>query len=48
MSSLKDKLSDYFAAAFEANGLDRQFGEVVVSQRPDLGQFQCNGALPGA
>jgi arginyl-tRNA synthetase len=37
-----------FGDAFEANGLDRQFGEVTISQRPDLGQFQCNGALPAA
>ncbi|HXV41439.1 MAG TPA: arginine--tRNA ligase, partial [Anaerolineae bacterium] len=26
----------------------RKFGEVVVSQRPELGQFQCNGALAAA
>ena len=41
-------LSDIFGAAFSAQGLDASLGEVVVSARPDLGQFQCNGALPAA
>lgn len=35
-------------AAFATSGYDRRFGEVVVSNRPDLGDFQCNGALPAA
>ncbi len=47
MSLLHD-LSDAFGDAFVALGLDRGLGEVVRSQRPDLAQFQCNGALPGA
>ncbi|MDH3193732.1 MAG: arginine--tRNA ligase, partial [Acidimicrobiia bacterium] len=41
-------LSDIFGAAFFAQELDPSLGEVVVSARPDLGQFQCNGALPAA
>lgn len=48
MQSLLSYLSELFAQAFESVGLDRSFGEVVVSQRPDLSQFQCNGALPAA
>jgi arginyl-tRNA synthetase len=47
MSLLSD-LTHIFGDAFEQAGLDRAFGTVVVSQRPDLGQFQCNGALPAA
>lgn len=46
--SLLTSLSDLFGDAFASIGLDRAFGEVAVSQRPDLGQFQCNGALPAA
>lgn len=46
--SLLGDLSNLFGDAFEKLGLDRAFGEVVVSQRPDLGQFQCNGALGAA
>ncbi|HXV99280.1 MAG TPA: arginine--tRNA ligase, partial [Anaerolineae bacterium] len=48
MTSLRELLTTSFADAFEAHGLDRKFGEVVVSQRPELGQFQCNGALAAA
>jgi arginyl-tRNA synthetase len=34
--------------AFESKGLDRSLGKVVPSQRRELGQFQCNGALAAA
>ena len=46
--SLLQSLTERLAAAFEEVGLDGSFGEVVVSQRPELAQFQCNGALPAA
>ncbi len=46
--TLLSQLSDRFGDAFESLGLDRAFGEVGVSQRPELAQFQCNGALPAA
>lgn len=46
--SLLNDLSRILGDAFEEAGLDRAFGLVVVSQRPELGQFQCNGALPAA
>ena len=46
--TLLSQLSDRFGDAFDALGLDRAFGDVVVSQRPELAQFQCNGALPAA
>jgi arginyl-tRNA synthetase len=46
--SLLTRLSAVVGDAFVAAGLDHSHGEVVVSQRPDLGQFQCNGALAAA
>lgn len=46
--SLVNELTDLVADAFEAIGIDRSHGDVVVSQRPDLADFQCNGALPAA
>lgn len=46
--SLLQELSSLFGAAFEAVGLDASYGDVAVSQRPELAQFQCNGALGGA
>ena len=48
MMSLQAALSDLVGDAFEDLGLDRRFGLVSVSQRPDLAQFQCNGALAAA
>ena len=36
------------ADAFAACGFDRKYGEVVISERADLSQFQCNGALMAA
>ena len=38
-------LSGVFEEAFVALGTDSTFGEVVVSQRPELADYQCNGAL---
>ncbi|MCP3995003.1 MAG: arginine--tRNA ligase, partial [bacterium] len=46
--SLIATLTSIFADAFESQGLDRSFGQVVVSARPDLAQFQCNGAMAAA
>jgi arginyl-tRNA synthetase len=48
MASLTQKLSDIFGDAFEAQGLDRAYGLVKVADRPDLAQFQCNGAMAAA
>ncbi len=47
MSLLKD-LSQRFGDAFESAGVDRSAGLVVPSQRPELAQYQCNGALAAA
>lgn len=46
--SLISHLGEVFGAAFEQLGLDRGFGKVFPSQRPELGDFQCNGALAAA
>jgi arginyl-tRNA synthetase len=48
MSDLKRSLSEAAAAAFEAAGLSPEFGRVTASDRPDLADFQCNGALAAA
>jgi arginyl-tRNA synthetase len=48
MTSLAADLSRAVEDAFAAEGLDRRFGQVQVSDRPDLAQFQCNGALAAA
>lgn len=46
--TLTTELSAIVGAAFGAEGLDPSYGEVRVSDRPDLAQFQCNGALAAA
>lgn len=48
MNALTEILTDIVGDAFEKGGYDRAYGEVVRSNRPDLGDFQCNGALPAA
>ena len=48
MEKLIEKLSTIVMDKFEQCGYDRQYGVVTVSNRPDLCQFQCNGALPAA
>lgn len=45
---LTAELSALAGAAFAAEGFDGAFGAVRVSDRPDLAQFQCNGALGAA
>ncbi len=46
--SLQSRLTAVFAQAFAAHDVDASFGEVVVSQRPELADYQCNGALGAA
>lgn len=48
MTSLAQKLTGIVGGAFEALGLPRELGVVRVSDRPDLAQFQCNGAMAAA
>ena len=48
MTSLAAELSEVAGRAFAAEGLAEHFGQVTVSDRPDLAQFQCNGALAAA
>lgn len=48
MTSITARLTDRVAAAFVSAGLDAQYGQVSPSNRPDLAQFQCNGALAAA
>jgi len=48
MSDLRSGLGEAAAAAFAALGLPAEFGRVTASDRPDLADFQCNGALAAA
>lgn len=48
MSSITEKLSSIVGDAFESLNLPKELGAVRVSDRPDLAQFQCNGAMAAA
>ena len=48
MEKLIDLISAEVSAAFQAAGFDPAYGKVTVSNRPDLGEYQCNGAMPAA
>lgn len=48
MEHILDLISSYVAEAFEIAGYDRSLGKVTVSNRPDLCEYQCNGAMAGA
>src|ERR1700684_1436412 len=48
MTSLLYELCAIAGAAFAADGLPPELGSVQISDRPDLAQFQCNGALAAA
>lgn len=45
MKKLLEYISDEVMSAFEAAGYDKEAGKVNVSNRPDLCEFQCNGAM---
>ncbi len=45
MSTIRDHVEELVIEIFEGLNLDTEFGKVVKSKRPDLCQFQCNGAL---
>ena len=48
MEKILDLISGKMADAFESAGFDRSYGRVTVSNRPDLCEYQCNGALAAA
>ena len=48
MASLAKELSAAAGAAFDAMGLEARFGEVRRSDKPELADFQCNGAMAAA
>ena len=48
MEKILDIITAKMQAAFEAAGYDASFGRVNVSNRPDLCEYQCNGALAAA
>ncbi len=48
MKKFLDLLSEEMGKAFEAAGYDGALGRITISNRPDLCEYQCNGAMAGA
>ena len=48
MRKILDLISEETKKAFEAAGYDAELGRVTLSNRPDLCEYQCNGAMAGA
>ena len=48
MKTLLELITIETEAAFEKAGYDKELAKVTLSNRPDLCEYQCNGALAGA
>ena len=48
MKKILELISDEMKDAFEQAGYERELGKVTLSNRPDLCEYQCNGAMAGA
>lgn len=48
MKKILDVISDEMKKAFAAAGYAEELGKVTLSNRPDLCEYQCNGAMAGA
>ena len=48
MKKIADILTFELEAAFEKAGYDKQSAKVTLSNRPDLCEYQCNGAMAAA
>ena len=48
MEQILDLISKYVSEAFGMAGYDADLGKVTLSNRPDLCEYQCNGAMAGA
>lgn len=48
MKKIIDLIAEEMAAAFEEAGYDKSLARVTLSNRPDLCEYQCNGAMAGA
>lgn len=46
MKKIIEQLNEEMEKAFEAAGYDKSYGKISLSKRPDLCEYQCNGAMP--
>ncbi|MCI8300400.1 MAG: arginine--tRNA ligase [Lachnospiraceae bacterium] len=48
MEKILDLIGSEVVKAFQANGYDEKYGKATLSNRPDLCEYQCNGAMAAA
>ena len=48
MKTIITVISEHMEEAFKQAGYDEAYGKVTLSNRPDLCEFQCNGAMAAA
>ena len=48
MKKIIELITEELSDAFEQAGYDKDYAKVTLSNRPDLCEYQCNGALAGA
>lgn len=48
MKKILELISEEMQEAFEKAGYEKTLGRVTISNRPDLCEYQCNGAMAGA
>ena len=48
MKKILDLIREELEQAFEAAGYEKDLAKVTLSNRPDLCEYQCNGAMAGA
>ena len=48
MKKILEVISEEMQKAFEEAGYNKELGKVTISNRPDLCEYQCHGAMAGA
>ncbi len=48
MKKILDLIAGEMEKAFRTAGYDPEYAGVTLSNRPDLCEYQCNGAMAGA
>lgn len=48
MKKIIDIITQTMEAAFEQSGYDAKYAKITLSNRPDLCEYQCNGAMAAA
>ena len=48
MKTLLEMITSEMREAFQKAGYDEELAKVTLSNRPDLCEYQCNGAMAGA